>query len=206
MVLALRSALGREANLCAFEPGAQLAFSETVRATFARLATEALDHGLVLFGPGSPFVIEDELAILSRLAQFQRPAVSMRWKCANPLQASLKECAFVLIAAGWRLPVRPPLKPAYVMGRDCFRIVWEDPREIGLAQPNNDPVAKPGSQEQPEAAPGTLKARAVELARGDEPVAAAMFRQHGISAQFLQRLCLAGILEKVGRGYYRRRY
>lgn len=78
-----------------------------LREGFELLAREAIANGLSIFAPGSAFVNDDELAILSRLTLFQRPSQSGEWELANDFQKALKTCADELENEGRRLPPRP---------------------------------------------------------------------------------------------------
>ncbi|MPS69762.1 MAG: hypothetical protein E2586_14855 [Novosphingobium sp.] len=174
-----------------------------LREGFELLAREAIANGLSIFAPGSAFVNDDELAILSRLTLFQRPSQSGEWELANDFQKALKTCADELENEGRRLPPRPPLLEDYTDRHACFRIRYVD-RALSAKSRGDLPVRRQplwDGQREPE--PGTLRARALEIVRRNPISTTAQFLAVGITHQYLSTLGKQGYVEKIGHGVYR---
>lgn len=161
--------------------------------SLARLAENVRDCALILFGPQSRFVSDDELAILSWLSMLQRPSQSARWRMANPLQEALRAFAEALLREDRRLPARSMLADARLEREDCFHIELE-------------PESPQAGSRRARTMPGTesAAARAVALVERRRFATASQFRALGISTQKLSRLCRRGYIERVSLGLYKK--
>ncbi|WP_168708663.1 type IV toxin-antitoxin system AbiEi family antitoxin domain-containing protein [Sphingobium sp. PAMC28499] len=171
-----------------------------LRRAFTALANEAALQRLVVFGPSSLFLSEDELTILSRLSQFQRPSKSGHWNIINPLQEKMQECALLIEVSIGRLPARPLLPDEYDRrGRGCFEVqlISEE------ALPPKPAALKALRSAETRLAHTSHKARALAAVRQEGVVRTSDFGAMGISRQYIGVLCKSGDLERVSHGLYR---
>lgn len=165
------------------------AVSDGLCAILERLALAIHGNGIVVFGPKSQFVSDDELAILSWLSMLQRPSQSAQWHMANPFQQALRCFADRLVREERRLPARSILAEGRIEHNDCFRI------EL-LPDAVRDTVLDAGAK--------GVEARAIALVERYRFATASQFRAIGISTQKLSRLCRRGYVERVALGLYKK--
>lgn len=178
---------------CQGEPKAASQAAGDLACSLARLAGAMRDSGLILFGPRSRFVSDDELAILSWLSMLQRPSQSARWRMANPLQQALNAFAEALLGMERRLPARSMLADARLERQDCFPI---ELRSDVLLEASSTNRVQPDAE--------SAAARAVALVERHRFATASQFRELGISTQKLSRLCRRGYVERVSVGLYKK--
>lgn len=175
-----------------------LATAPALNDALAGLAAEVHANKLAVFAPNSAFVSSDEMTILNRLMLLQRPSRTGHWQLTGAFQIALKLCASELEREGRRLPARP-LRDSLASRQDCFEIRLSDAARPCV--PRGRRVRLWDGRTEPE--PGTLRAKALEIVRGNELAATAQFLSAGITQQYLFWLNRHGYVEKVGHGFYR---
>ncbi len=151
-------------------------------AALSRLAELARQRDVVLFAPGSPFVSDGEVGLISRLATAQRSDIPMAAGIDTREYDSLLHCALLLRDAGLWLPLHGP-------GR-------------GLRQRPSGAAAALERALEPQA-PSDVRARALSLARSRYVASTSEFAAAGVSRQYVSLLCKDGFLQRVRYGWYR---
>lgn len=140
-------------------------------------------HGITVWRLDAPHAAAEELQLLAWLAAAQREAVPDK-----SIPPSALACGAALHAAGHHLP---------------YRALLRVPPDAGARRPRSPtPHVRPRKPEE-RARSGSLRTRAIMLARRERELSVQDFLRIGISRQYLSRLCAYGDLVRVGFARYR---
>jgi hypothetical protein len=157
---------------------------------FATLRTSLSAHPIELRQPGTRWVGEEEVLVLSWLAMAQRSRGGLPTGLSTALVEALHRCAAVLADAKIALPFRTVARGAGRAGPATDTLESNEP-QAAIVWPTDRPAA--------------MRARARTVLQQRGIASTSDFVASGVSRQCVSNLCKAGYIERVHVGWYRAR-